>query len=267
MSLLLETDERRAIRIAISNQKGGVAKTSTCFSLGACLAELGKTILLIDLDPQSHLTQSFGFNPEKIRRTIGDVLLMQSSLLAVSRETNILNLELIPSNNGLLVIDKLLYNADKYEYRLKSNIESLKGQFYDFIIFDCPPNIGPITLNALTAADLVVIPVSCDFFAAKSLESFLHLLELVRKKSNPSIFYRLLVTMYDGRTRLSKMMLEQYQDKYKTKLFNAVISMDVRLRESPLFSQPVITYARNSRSAADYRTLARELISCVKMMS
>jgi chromosome partitioning protein len=267
MNSMMEIGAQRAVRIAVSNQKGGVAKTTTCLSLGACLAELGKIVLLIDLDPQSHLTQSLGFNPEKIRRTVGDVLLLQSSLLAVSRETNVSNIELIPANNGLLIIDKLLYNSENYENRLKSNLDSLNGKFYDYIVMDCPPNIGPITINALSAADLAIIPVSCDFFAVKSLENYLSLINLVQRKSNPSISYRILVTMFDRRTKLSHMMLSQYQQKYAKTMLSTVISLDVRLRESPIFSQPVIQYASNSRSAEDYRCLARELISCQKMMN
>ena len=250
--------------IAVSSQKGGVAKTTTCISLGACLAEMDLSVLMIDLDQQAHLTQWLGYAPDKVRRTIGDVLLQQASPLAVSRETMVPNLDIIPANNGLLLIDKLLYTIDGYEFRLRNLKEALRGNLYEFVLLDCPPTFGPLTINALTVSDLAIVPATCDFFSVRSLQNFLNLLALIRRKSNPSIDYRVLVTMFDARTRLSRMILEQYRQNYSDFMFSTVISLDVKLRESPLFSKPVTVYARNNRGAEDYRSLARELIKCLK---
>ena len=264
---MISQSSNHLLIIAISNQKGGVAKTTTAFSLSACLTELGQRVLVIDLDPQAHLTQSFGINPDRVRHTIGEVLLKQASMLSVTRESNVPNLDIVPANEGLILIDKILYGSQKYEYRMKDSLAILGERFYDVILIDCPPSFGPLTLNALTASDMVVIPVTCDYFSVQSLQNYLELFSLVRKKSNPQVGYRLLVTLFDGRTRLSKMILEQYRQKYPSTMFETVIPMDVKLRESPLFGRPITQYASKARGAQEYRALARELITCKNVMN
>jgi chromosome partitioning protein len=252
-------------KIAISSQKGGVAKTTTCLSLGACLAEQGKSVLLVDLDPQAHLTQALGIEPEGLRHTVGDVLLNQATLLEVSRESALFNLDLVPANRGLILVEKLLYSSKGYEFRLKASLESLDGHYYDFIVFDCPPSFGPLTMNALTASYLVIIPITCDYFSAKSLQSYLNLLGMLRRNTNPNIEYRLLVALYDARTRLSQLMLEQYRQKYGPVLFDTVIPMDSKVRESSVFGRPITQYANRARGTTEYRALARELMTCLKV--
>lgn len=254
-------------RLAVSSQKGGVAKTTTSISLGGCLVELGYSVLLVDLDPQAHLTQAMGVNPEKVRHSIGDALLNQVSLLSVTRESIVPELELVPANAGLLLIDKILYKTDGYEFRLRNLFTSNQTQQYDFIIFDCPPTFGPLTLNALTSADLVIVPSTCDYFSAHSLHNYLDLFDLVRRKSNPNLDYRILITLFESRTKLSKLILDQYRNKYQEKIFEPIISIDVKLRESSLFGKPITMYAKSSKGAAEYRAVTRELLTCVKMMN
>ena len=187
-------------KIAIGSQKGGVSKTTTTLSLGACLAESNGTparhVLLIDLDPQANLTLALGVNPGTLRRMIGDALLEQTSLLAISRESAIPNLDLVPANQGLLVLDKVLFGRPGFEYRLKQQLGGPIAQHYDIALFDCPPAFGTLTMNALTAADLLVIPVPCDYFSARSLPQFLELVTLVQHNTNPALRYRVLITMF-----------------------------------------------------------------------
>jgi len=250
-----------AFKIAISSQKGGVAKTTTSLSLGACLAEQGRSVLLVDLDPQANLTQSLGFDPDQMRRMIGDVLLDQASLLSASRESAVFNLDLVPANQGLLVLDKVLYGRQGYEYRLKTQLLSLDCNYYEYVIFDCPPAFGTLTINALTAADLLIVPVPCEYYSARSLRNYLDLVRLVNRKSNPNLTCRLLVTMFDGRSRVSRILLEQLQKSYGASLFETIIPMDVRLRESPIFGKPITQYAPEARGARGYRTLTSELMA------
>ena len=250
-----------ALKIAVSSQKGGVAKTTTSLSLGAALAEQGRSVLLIDLDPQANLTQSLGVDPDRLRRMIGDVLLDQASLLSVSRESSVFNLDLAPANHGLLVLDKVLYGREGYEYRLKTHLQSMNGGYYDVMIFDCPPAFGTLTINALTAADLLIIPLPCEYYSVRSLRGYLDLVRLVNRNSNPDLRYRLLVTMFDQRNRISHIILEQLKKAYDAALFNTLIPIDVRLRESPIFGKPITQYAPTARGALGYRALAAELMA------
>jgi len=245
--------------IAISNQKGGVAKTTTCLSLGAALAEVGQSVLLLDLDPQANLTLSMGFQPEKLHRAIGDVLLGNTSLLSASRESTVFELDLVPANPRLALIDKLLYGQKGYEFKLKNRLQAMDSALYDFILIDCPPAFSTLTLNALTAADLLLIPVQCEYYAAHALKQTTGLAKLVQKKTNPNLIYKVLVTMYDRRNKISRVVLEQLQNDLGHLLFDTMIEVDTKLRESPAFSQPITVYAPKTRGARQYRTLAQEL--------
>jgi chromosome partitioning protein len=253
-----------ATTLAISSQKGGVAKTTTCFALGASLAERGQSVLLIDMDPQANLTISFGINPEKLHRTVGDALLEHYSLVAVSREGPMPNLDLVPSNQGLVVLDKVLYGRNAYEHRLKSQLEAMDSDYYDTILIDCPPQFGTLTLNALTAADMLIIPVQCEYYAARAMRPVLKLVELMRRKTNPRLAYRVLVTMYDRRNKISQIILSQIQTKFRSALFETIIEIDTKLRESPTVGLPINLYAPRTRGALQYRALAEELTNCDK---
>lgn len=246
--------------IAIANNKGGVGKTTTCLSLGASLVQQGLGVLLVDLDPQAHLTTSLGFNPETLRRTVGDALLGQQSLVAISRETGVMGLDLAPANHELWVLDKVLYGRQGFEYRLKESA-AYGAQMYDIILMDCPPWFGTLTLNALTAAGLLIIPVQCEYYAAYSLRQTLDLVDRVRRQTNPRLWYRLVVTMFDIRSRVHRLILEQLRARLPTALCQTIIQVDARLREAPAHGLPVTRYAPRTRAAVQYCALAEELVA------
>lgn len=247
--------------IAVGNQKGGVAKTTTCLSLGACLAEMGRTVLLIDLDPQANLTLSMGLKPEELRHTISEALLGNTSLVSISRESDVFGLDIVPASRELTVIDKVLYGRKNYEFFLRRKLDGMDKNSYDFVLIDCPPYFGVLTLNALTAADLLIIPVQCEYYAMYALRQTIELAKMVRERTNPWLDYRVLVTMYDQRNKISQLMLAQMQQKLDRLLYNTVIEIDTKLKESPVFGKPITLYEPRTRSAQQYRALAKELIN------
>lgn len=249
------------ITIAVNNQKGGVAKTTTCMSLGACLAEMGKMVLLIDMDPQTNLTLSFGLEPDKLPRTVDDALLGNASLVSVSRESGVFGLDIVPAHRGLALLNKILYGRQNYEFCLKRGLDAMDGSLYDVVIIDCPASLDVLTLNALTAADLLIVPVQCEYYAAHSLRQTMELVKLVRKRTNPRLIYRALVTMYDRRNRICRIMLDRMQRELRTVLFQTVIEVDTKLKESPVFHQPITLYAPDTRGAQQYRAFAKELMN------
>ncbi len=245
--------------IAINNQKGGVAKTTTCLSLGACLTELGYSVLLIDLDPQAHLTLSLGLKPGRMRRTISDALLGSTSLLSVSRESNIFDLDIVPANQDLSLIDKLLYGRKGYEFYLKDRLTAMQNSYYDVVLIDCPPSFNTLTINALTTANLLLIPVQCEYYAAHSLKRIISLAKLVQDKTNPQLIYQMLITMYDRRNKICRIIFNQMQQELNSSLCQTIIEVDTKLRESPVFGQPITQYAPETRATKQYRALAQEL--------
>lgn len=246
--------------IAISNQKGGVAKTTTCLSLGACLAELGKTVLLIDLDPQASLTLSVGLRPEDLRRAVDEAILGNASLISVSRESAVFGMDIVPSNRSLAVLDKVLYGRQGYEFYLKQSLAAMGDGKYDFVLMDCPPAFGTLTLNALTAAELLIIPTQAEYYAARSLRQVMDLVRLVRDKTNSRLAYRVLVTMYDRRNKICRLILEQMQQGLGPVLYKTIIEVDTKLKESPAFGKPITQYTPGTRGALQYRELAQELL-------
>jgi len=246
--------------VAISNQKGGVAKTTTCLSLGACLAELQKSVLLIDLDPQANLTLSVGLKPKELRRTVGDVILGNATLVSVSRESATAGMDIAPANQGLTVLDKVLYGRPGFQFRLRDELATLAQGLYDYVLIDCPPSLGTLTLNALAAADLLIIPIQCEYYAARALRHYIELIQQIREKTNPNLRYQVLVTMYDRRNKISRVILEQVQKNLSDVLFSTIIEVDTKLRESPVFGQAVTQYAPKTRASEQYRALARELL-------
>jgi len=249
------------LTIAINNQKGGVAKTTTCLSLGASLAEMGHTVLLVDLDPQAHLTLSFDLKPKTLRRNICDAFLANSSLLSVSRESAIFGLDIVPGSQDLALIDKLIYGKKGYEFFLKHIMAAMGDDYYEFIIIDCPPSFNALTLNALTAADLLIIPVQCEYYAARSLKRIVSLAKWVQAKTNSSLTYQMLITMYDRRNKICQLIFDQMQQDLSHLLYKTIIEVDTKLKESPAFGQPITHYAPNTRGAQQYRALAKELVN------
>jgi chromosome partitioning protein len=246
--------------VAVSNQKGGVAKTTTCLSLGATLTEMGHWTLLIDLDPQASLTFSMGLKPKQLRRTVGDALLKNASLIGVSHESSIRGLDIVPANQSLLMLEKLLYQRQGFQFRLKEGLGAMSNDYYDFALIDCPPFFGTLTLNALAAADLVIIPIQCEYYAIQTLIDYMTLIQHTRQRINSHLKCRVLVTMYDRRNRIYRLMLAQMQQGFPQILFNTVIEVDTKLRESPAFGQPITAYAPEARGAKQYRALAKELL-------
>lgn len=252
--------------ICIANQKGGVGKTTTAVNLSASLAEKGKKVLLLDIDPQSNATTSLGFSRNDYEFNIYHVLNGSKKISEVILKTAIKKLHLVPSNIGLVGIEKEFYNPKKKnrELVLKEKLAEIRDK-YDFIIIDSPPALGPITINALSASDSVIIPIQCEFFALEGLAQLLNTVTLLKKTINPKLKIRgFLPTMYSKQNNLSKQVLADLSHHFKDKLFHAkknskeciVVPRNVKIAESPSFGKPVIHYAANSKGSKAYRDLA-----------
>ena len=250
--------------IAVCQQKGGVAKTTTALALGACLAEQQCETLLIDLDPQANLTAGIGLNPAEIRRSAADVLLGNETLLRASRETCVPGLDVIPSNADMLTVSKYLYLRSPYEYLLRDSLAHSNLAFYEVVLMDCPPSLGPLTISALTAANLVIVPTQCEYFSMQALHSTLKLIAAVRAKTNPELTFRLLVTMFDQRGQLHSRVLAHLQQRFSESMLQNMIGIDGKLRESQLAGKPITVHANRSRGAQHYRQLAEELLTYVR---
>jgi chromosome partitioning protein len=250
--------------ITISNEKGGVAKTTSTLSLGAALAEASQKILLIDLDPQANLSLALGFEPAKMERTFGNILLENTSLLEARLETNIPGVDLIPANPSLEQAEQVLPIYLNYTTRLKNAIEAANLLNYQFVLIDCPPSLGAITVNALTAADLLIIPTQAEYFSAYALRDMMTIIRQIRSEDNPKLAYRVLVTLLDQRNRAHRDIREQLERTFGVGLFKTVIEIDTKLRESPILGLPITQYKPNSRGALQYRGLAEELIQYVQ---
>ena len=251
---------------AISNQKGGVAKTTSCFSLAACLAEGGYHTLMVDLDPQAHLTMAAGLDPDEVEFSSADLLGLSASDAFpqdIIHPTGMAGLDLLPGDLRLAQIERSFSAVDGYEFQLKQSIASLASE-YDFILLDCPPSMGTLTIQALTAADIALVPVQCEYFASRGLLRLLDIIQAVRQHTNPALDYFVFVTMYDGRNLISRRVLEELQQHFDQRLFQTLIRMDTRLRESPMAGEPVVTYAPRTRAAQEYRSLAEELLARLK---
>jgi chromosome partitioning protein len=250
--------------IAISNEKGGVAKTTSTLSLGAALAEAAQKVLLIDLDPQANLTLALGFEPGKMGHTSGEILLDATSLLGSCQTTNIAGLDLIPANTRLEQAEQVLPVYLNYTFRLRNAIENANHLPYQFILIDCPPSLGAITINALTSADLLVIPTQAEYFSAYALRDMMTIIRQIRTEDNPKLAYRILVTLLDQRNRTHRDIRDQLERTFGIGLFKTVIEIDTKLRESPILGLSISQYKPNSRGALQYRSLAEELIQYVE---
>jgi chromosome partitioning protein len=244
--------------IAITNEKGGVAKTTTTLSLGAALVEAGKEVLLIDLDAQANLTLGLGVSPVKAHRSIADALLNSASLLSVSRETPIPGLDLVPSNADMLLAERFLTIRKDYEQILEGALATLTT--YDYVLLDCPPSLGAVSLNAMTAAHMIIIPTQPEYFSVHGLRGVLNCIRKVRQQHNPRLLYKVLITMLDRRNRIHNSLSTQIRTTFGEGVFESVIETDTKLRESTVVGLPITHYYPRSRSAYQYRALAQELI-------
>lgn len=246
--------------IAIANQKGGVAKTTTAVNLGACLANLGKKVLLIDVDPQGNATSGLGVNRDELEHCIYDVLINGISLKSIKISTAIENLDLIPATIQLAGAEIELVSAISRELKLKKALEKEKAK-YDYVLLDCPPSLGLLTLNALTAADTILIPIQCEYYALEGLGQLMNTIQLVQKHLNPNLALEgVLLTMFDARTNLSIQVVDEVKNYFKNKVFATIIPRNVRLSEAPSHGKPIITYDPKSRGAEVYQDLAKEVI-------
>lgn len=242
--------------IAIANAKGGVAKTTTTLSLGASLAEMGRKVLLIDLDPHANLTLSLGFKPASFERTVAGLLLGNDDLNGAIIPTNFRDLELVPSNHELNLAEPHLLVRANYMMLLDATLKD--SQSYDTIIIDCPPTTGTLTKNALSAADLLIIPTQPEYFSAHALRDMLNLILAIRQENNPKLRYRILLTMVDKRNRIHRSLAEQIRTAFNEAIYDIEIEIDTRLRESAILGQPINQYSPESRAAIQYRALAEE---------
>ncbi len=246
--------------IAIANQKGGVGKTTTSVNLAASLGVLEKKILLIDADPQANATSGLGIDLETVEAGTYQLLEHTKNAAEVILKTDSPNVDIIPSHIDLVAIEIELIDKDQREYMLQQATADLRAQ-YDYILIDCAPSLGLLTLNALTAADAVIIPIQCEYFALEGLGKLLNTIKSVQKIHNPELDIEgLLLTMYDSRLRLSNQVVEEVQKHFGDMVFETIIQRNVRLSEAPSFGESIINYDASSKGAANYINLAHELI-------
>lgn len=252
-----------AFIIAMSNEKGGVAKTTSTLSLGAALAELDHRVLLIDLDPQANLSLALGLETGEVEITSASVLIDNTPIKSAIRRTDVNNLDLVPCNARIESAEQYLPMRSHYMTALRTALQAATLP-YDYILLDCPPALGAITLNALSAADLLVIPTQAEYFSAYALRNMMGTIRRVRQESNPNLAYRILVTLLDRRNRTHRNIFEQLQATFGQGVFTTVIEIDTKLRESPIAGVPITQYKPTSRGSQQYRVLAQELMEYAK---
>lgn len=246
--------------IAIANQKGGVGKTTTAINLSACLAEKNRKVLAIDIDPQGNTTSGLGINKNELENTIYQLMIGDCSLQDCLIESSIDNLDILPSNVNLAGAEIELIGIADREYILKRHIDPIKDE-YDFIIIDCPPSLSTLTVNAMTTADTVLVPIQCEFYALEGLTQLMHTINLVKKRLNPSLEMEGVVfTMYDARTNLSLQVVENVKENLGHNIYKTIIPRNVRLAEAPSHGLPINIYDSKSAGAEGYRQLASEVI-------
>lgn len=246
--------------IAVANQKGGVGKTTTSVNLSACLAALDKKVLLIDIDPQGNATSGFGIDKMKIKRSTYDVLVDDVEIVDAIVSTQLENLTLLPATIQLAGAEIELVSVMSRETKLKRSIDKVKYD-YDYVLIDCPPSLGLLTINSLTAANSVLVPIQCEFYALEGLSQLMNTIGLVQKNLNPVLELEgVLLTMFDARTNLSLQVVDEVKTHFRQRVYRTIIPRNVRLSEAPSHGQPVIKYDPRSKGAEVYFELAREVI-------
>ena len=246
--------------IAIANQKGGVGKSTTAINLSSCLGEMGQKVLTIDMDPQGNTTSGMGVEKNEVENTIYELLLGESKLEDCIIPLNFDNLSLIPSNVNLAGAEIELIGVEDKEFILKNAIDQVRDQ-YDFIIIDCPPSLNMLTINAMTTADTVLVPIQCEYYALEGLSQLMHTIELVQERLNPELEMEGIVfTMYDARTNLSLQVVENVKDSLEQNIYKTIIPRNVRLAEAPSYGMPITQYDPKSRGAEAYMDFAEEFL-------
>lgn len=246
--------------IAIANQKGGVGKTTTAINLSACLVEKGKKVLTIDMDPQGNTTSGLGIEKDNLENTIYELMLGECTIRESILQTEIEHLFLMPSNVNLAGAEIELVGINEKEYILKNEIDYVKDD-YDFIIIDCPPSLNMLTINAMTTANTVLVPIQCEYYALEGLSQLMHTISLVQERLNPDLQMEGVVfTMYDARTNLSLQVVENVKSNLNTNIYKTIIPRNIRLAEAPSHGLPINLYDGKSTGAESYRLLAKEVI-------
>ena len=246
--------------IAIANQKGGVGKTTTSINLSSCLADLGKKVLLVDIDPQGNATSGVGIIKQNLENTVYELFLDECTISECLTKSVVDNLNVLPSNVNLSGAEIDLIGVENREYILKNVLDQIKD-LYDYIIIDCPPSLNILTVNAMTAADSVIVPIQCEYYALEGLSQLIHTINLIQDRLNNDLeIDGIVFTMYDSRTNLSSDVVENVKSKVHINIYDTVIPRNVRLAEAPSFGLPIHMYDGKSAGAVAYKNLAKEII-------
>ena len=247
--------------IAVANQKGGVGKTTTAINLSSCLAELGQRVLVVDTDPQGNTTSGLGVDKDAAELTVYQLMIGECQIRECIEHTQFERLDVIPSNVNLAGAEIDLIGIEDREYILKKALAEVREE-YDFVILDCPPSLSMLTVNAMTAADTVLVPIQCEYYALEGLSQLMHTISLVQNRLNPDLEMEGVVfTMYDARTNLSLQVVENVKDNLQQNIYKTIIPRNVRLAEAPSYGQPITMYDPRSTGAESYRLLAEEVMN------
>lgn len=246
--------------IVVANQKGGVGKTTTAINLSASLAEMGQKVLVVDMDPQGNTTSGLGIEKDEVENTVYELLIGECSIENAIIKTEYENLELLPSNIDLSAAEIELIGTEEKEYILKNALDTIKDN-YQFVLIDCPPSLNMLTINSMCAADTVLVPIQCEYYALEGLSQLIHTIELVKERLNPKLEMEGVVfTMYDARTNLSLQVVENVKNNLNQTIYKTIIPRNIRLAEAPSHGMPITSYDSKSAGAESYRLLAEEVI-------